>query len=273
MVTSFAEITPRQSRTRLAGRTRKRYTVSCKQLGSPENKLDSYRQANQWWTNKLADLQKLIPRPHNHELLDALASRLHWAKEHGENEQAKDLSAKLKEATTATMDDQPPLDDTSEGRKIASLFGIIIPDDLDPTVTSHFFGTRQVWQERFKRDKIKDVGQTVAAQIAEWLAEQQGKAEAKQMTPTRFNVKKNAMAHYGKFVEGMVIASVSAKLVSAYYLHCLGKITVNEWMPNTAKANFDTSREFVEWLWKQSMIELPRNIHDRFSFKGCSRAS
>src|SRR5205807_1714392 len=70
----------------------KNYAVSCDQLGCPRTKEGSWRQANEWWNRKQAEItaREPAPAPHPHQsALNDLACKLEWAALHAPDEAAQ----------------------------------------------------------------------------------------------------------------------------------------------------------------------------------------
>ena len=57
------------------------YTISCRALGVPPTKEQSYQAANAWWTAKRAEIEAGSPPPRPHaDALAEIARRLAWRK-------------------------------------------------------------------------------------------------------------------------------------------------------------------------------------------------
>src|SRR4051794_11565020 len=68
------------------------YTVSCKALGVPPTKMESYQAANEWWAAKKAEIDNNHSPHPNAEPIERLGRRLAWAQAHGQHELAQSLA-------------------------------------------------------------------------------------------------------------------------------------------------------------------------------------
>ncbi len=59
----------------------RRYVVSCRQLGTPETKEGSYKAANEWWRQKLADIGRQADPLANNPFMETLREMNRWDKE------------------------------------------------------------------------------------------------------------------------------------------------------------------------------------------------
>jgi integrase len=266
---------PKQQRWMKMHRGR-RYAVSCRQLGTAPTKEASWRAANAWWTKKLAELEVgRVEEPHPFtETIALLSKKRDWAVRNGDMELAKELSIKIEEAERLTEADDEPIEWPSENIRIAELFGINIPSDLDPEVAQHFFGDRRIWQERFALDKGKQtpLDRTIGAQVDRWVQTQRALAEAGKITPDRADNNRICLYHFRDFmIAATPIENIDAARFHDYFLHCLAKVKdrgqdkdkKKGWSAEYATKVFGVARSFVRFLWEAGLIDLPRNIDSR----------
>jgi integrase len=273
-----------------------RYAVSCRQLDVPTTKEDSWRAANDWWRKKLAELEVAAHASHPHrEHLDLLAAQREWALRHGQTDLANALSAHIEETEKLTEDVimqqpdgiEPPHGDgpvVADNIRIAELFGVTVPPDLDPQIARYLFGDHRIWQERFSRDRHPrtPAEKTVGRQVDRWVEIQQASAHAGKITPDRADNNRIALNHFKTFMNaGSPVEAITAERLDDYFMFCLGKVAERQkdsakragWSVDYAKKVFGVARTFIRFLWERGgVVELPRNISSpAFKFKVASR--
>jgi len=135
------------------------YTVSCRELRTPENKEQSYQAANAWWTAKRPEIDgtiPLLPVPHHDWVISKLEKRLDWCRANGEHS----LAAGIQGAIEFLTED-----------------GNLPPEDrLHGSLGIHVLGEPEeylMWEDRLRRDQKAQPqapeDQTVGGQVAAWL--------------------------------------------------------------------------------------------------------
>lgn len=265
----------------------KRYAVSCKQLKVPPTKEASWKAANEWWKQKLAEIES-APESHPHEVfLEMLAMRRDWAARHGQMDLANDLSQQIEEAKGLTEGDEGPVPDDPEIAKnieVARLMGIEVPDNLDPEIASHFFGSRRIWQDRLARDEGEQTpkDRTIEAQVERWVAFQQKSAEAGKISPDHADNNRIVLNHFKQFMNGASpVDAITAQRLHDFFLLCLKKVAERRndpkkkagWSIDYAKNVFSIARRFTGYLAETGLIALPSNIHSKaFRFNAGAKA-
>src|SRR6516165_3860887 len=69
----------------------KRYAVSCRQLGCEPTREASWREANAWWQQTKAGIDRAAPGHPLQPLLDELGRKESWARRHGLADEADRL--------------------------------------------------------------------------------------------------------------------------------------------------------------------------------------
>lgn len=248
----------------------KRFVVSCRQLAGwsgepvPETKEGSYLVANRWWQAKLAEIEAQQP-PHPYaRILAQLERRRDWARRHGTNGETDTLAEEIE-----------TLKSTQRG-------------DLghgDSIVRDMFLGsatTQDIWQDRLERDRPEPVSddRTLAGQLRRWYEGLDIKVQAGDMTPSRLDNIKAALAHFESHVGKETLAErIDGDTIEGYYKHLLGQVgrrrknSEEGISAEYAKTIFGMARQFVRWLWSREVITLPRNIDSRgFRFKASPKA-
>jgi integrase len=266
----------------------KRYAVSCRQLNTPSTKEDSWRAANEWWKNKLGEIEVASYEPHPFQTtLDLLGKKREWALRHGQPDLANQLSLQIEGTQKLSEADEGLALDTSEvvakNIEIARMLGIEVPNDLDPDFAAHYFGDRRIWQERLSRNQGEKIpaDRTVGGQVDRWVQMQQKLAEAGKITPDRADNNRIALHHFRDFLNaGAPVDVIDAQRLHDYFLFCLGKVGERHkdpakkagWSTEYVKKLFGVARAFIKFLWESKLIELPRNIDSRkYRFKASTK--
>lgn len=264
----------------------KRYSVSCRQLDTPPTKDASWRQANQWWEQKVAGLHAEAEAAHPYRAqLDLLARRREWALRQSRTDLADSLSAQIENLQNTSDDDAfPYLDESvSQNIAIAETFGIVVPPDLDPEVAAHYFGDRRLWQEPLQQrnNEPTEPDHTIGGQVARWVKIQRGLAEVGKITPDRADNNRSALNHFKDFVRAASpVATINSATLEAFFLFCHKQVNNRAldaakkagWSSEYAKKVFGIARTFVRYLWEENLIELPRNIASRrHRFRGAAK--
>lgn len=237
-----------------------RYRVTCEQLGTPRSKEDSYKQANQWWRLKKAELDNRAVPPEYEVALRDIDRKIKYAKAF-----APDLEAGLQSARGAILASPPgdsPLPDEEEIErkiKLAELFGIRVPDGCDPMVLQEIFGDRRLWQERFVRAGLVEHQKTLGVCLEEFLNE----ARLKQKPATYKEMERylrGLTEKSGLWTSLTDVTTISEQTVRDHYKWLKSR----SYSAGTHNKRLGFFRRFVSWLWREKKIEQkPRNLeHD-----------
>jgi integrase len=110
---------------------------------------------------------------------------------------------------------------------------------------------------------------TLKAHAEAWLQRQQALVNAGQMTAARAANNRTCLAHFSTFLGlDSDVAGIDADKWDQFYLWLLSPDRRSErglaWSVAYRKDVFSVARAFVRWLWSKKVIELPRNIDQKF---------
>jgi integrase len=264
----------------------KLYTVSCRQLGVPDTKGDSYQAANAWWQAKRTEIDgQQPPHPHARWLAEA-RRRLSIAERYGESEVVAMLKSDINEieqggSPTYWGEDVPLLDDPrppdyheAYGDGESTPIEVLHREMREELVRRALDPRDEVWNDRVRRDDPAPVpeDQTVGGWVSKWLWRRKAKVDAGDLTPGAYDNARRDIAHFRDWIraESPVTAINEAKL-EAYYLHLLDKIGERQrdpqgkrgWGRDYAKNAFGVARAFINHLGAMKAITLPANINSR----------
>lgn len=283
----------------------KKYAVSCRQLGMPEdkeNKADSYQAANSWWEAKKAEIDAAGLPVHRAPLpLEDLASASLAAKGIDLIALArivqKDyiaerlrrlarLSPEIRAAVEALFADDDEPESQFIGQVIESevspLIGSIaatgepLPDGIAGQLPPARVNQLQDAAKSMRGEPATAVEKTVKANAGRWVATQQALVAAGSLAPDHADNRRICLNHFTAFLgEAADVNTVNAERLHDFYLWCLQKVESRRkdrkegWSIDYAKKVFGTARAFVRFLWESGLIELPRNLDSRgFRFNG-----
>jgi integrase len=231
------------------------YTVSCKALGVPPTKLESYQAANEWWAIKRTEIDGNAPPHPNAQHLDLLSQRLAWAQAHGRQELARSLEDKIETVRS---------DDTGE------LNGNINPFDVPSVVVDLIEGA--TWKERLDGENISltPPDRTVGAQVDRYLALERVRAQSDQLSISEFDTIRRCLHafrdHIGKSNN---VAILDADRWEGWWSYLMTQAISVEYK----KKRLRIARTFVSWLAEKGLIPVPLNLHSRrHRFGGGSRS-
>jgi integrase len=233
---------------------KRKYAVSCRQLGAPPTKEGSYRQANDWWARKKAEIDgyTLTPAPPTpgtpeafHRILEA------WAGASVETpEEAWEVIQHLVDNFHTVRDKQ--------------------------TLQTFIHGPDRLAQLQQEAGLVFDspavpVEKSVGAQVDRWVATQQAQVGAGNLTPDRADNNRIALYHFRDWCGPMAVEQIDAARLHGFYLWCLAKVEERQndpthkagWGGEYAKKVFATARTITRFLWESGLIELPRNIDSK----------
>lgn len=264
---------PKKSRWRKMHRG-KIYTVSCVQLGTPETKEGSYAAANEWWRKKQAELDLDASHVPHQDTVDQLARKRDWARSHDEPEIATALTRRI-EHTRRLRANEDPSEDYSEDMvarlEAARMFGIVIPDDLDPDVARQLFGDGRTWAERFERQrtasKVPD-DLTVGGQVKEWLAGMLARCQSgSAMSAGQYDNLRRASEAFRDWHGGEKrIETVNEGTLKKWYEYLLQQVAEGKIARETAKSRFRQSKQFIGDICSLGVIPFPKNFHKKWVF-------
>ena len=245
----------------------KRHKRSCRQLGLPisaHTKEKSRQAANSYF----ATLMLQLSLDHRQKLSDEAIARINELNQKIQwsvvNRQPTDVLEKQKQSVVENRNSEDwENDDISKSIEIASLFGLDVPDDLDPLIAQQYFGDRRVWQERLKNTEPVEHEFKLSIQAQKFLA----------LEEKRINKPKTFMD-----LKGWIMRMISAKrLVDANDIVVLSpqmdtrqinKQTVDDmylWLQqfSTASKAWGYFKRLMTHLVERDCCELPSNLHSK----------
>ncbi|RUL87602.1 tyrosine-type recombinase/integrase [Tautonia sociabilis] len=254
----------------------RRYVISCRQLSKwagqpvPSTKEGSYRVANAWWDEKRAEIDgHRGPHPHA-DTIALLEAKRDWARRHGQPDTAASLTEKIETTRRLRADDDPDPEWPGEVIAIARSSGIIIPDDLDPSIARMIFGEGSIWRDRLQRDATTPLPDdlTIGGQVATWTTLQQTKVKAGEISPARHANDRIALHHFRDFLgTESPVGSIDETKWTAWYGYVLSKIGEREndpkagWSRDYSAIVFKVGKAFVKHLYQTRLLDhLPRNL-------------
>jgi hypothetical protein len=219
------------------GRT---YTVSCRALGVPHTKQESYQAANAWWLAKRAEIDRLATPHPNAQHLELLSRRLAWAEDHGR----RDLVQRLNEVIEEVSSDQSgQLDGRYTG-----------PNDLTSMVSDTI--DNSIWEDRLTVDSVSTIPEdcTIGAQVTRYLGLQRTRTENGQLSISEYDTIRRCLETLRGWIGGSNhIKQLDAERWEAWWSHLITQDISTEYK----KKRFRIARTFVSWLAEKGLISVP----------------
>jgi integrase len=236
-----------------------RYRVSCKTLGLPESKQDSYQGANRWWRVKKAEIDTPVLEEEHERALRDIDRKIRHAGTH-----LPEVLPELRKARAEILASDPwsigfhNEAEIAKNLATAKLFGIEVADSVPPEVIQQFFGDRQIWAERFSRSGEIERSKTLGVCLEEFLAE----LRLKQMPATYSEIDRylrRLTDSSGVWTQHTDVTRISEQTVVDHY-RWLKSLGYDAGAHNKRLGFF---RRFVSWLWMLKKLEnKPRNLED-----------
>jgi integrase len=227
----------------------RKYAVSCRQLGTPETKEASYRQANAWWQRTKAQVDgytPVVPRAGSPEVLGRLVEA--WA-------------------------GQPLTTEVDALAALADMMAHFQNQPLPTVVAQTVLGPAEVARLEAQTQAVLEApaatpDTSVAAHAALWHQHQQALVAAGQMSPDRAANNRTCLAHFLTFAGHEDVAGVNAAKVEGFYLYCAGRVAQRRkgeagWSVAYSRDVFSVARTFIRWLAEHDYCPLPKNISSR----------
>ncbi len=238
--------------------------------GLPATKEGSWQAANQFWRDKLAELNYNRKASHpQREYLAVLERREAWSRAHGDTVEADRLAGQRQEVEPMTVADDPPALSPSVDDRVetARLFGVDVPSDLDPIVREHLFGDGRLWQDRLKREQQTPEQKTIGYQFDVWVEGEQARAKTGEISPDRANNYEGAVKHFVHWLgRGAAVAAIMETTWRDFCIKLVrGKIVAGEWSESYAADVQRHTRRFIKThLWESGTLDtLPRNLTNK----------
>lgn len=241
-----------------------RYRISVRQLSCEPTKKGSQAAADDWWQAKLREIhQQQLHRRDYEDFIATNQKMAHWHQEHGEREAASERLAEAERLTGIlnSKGDPPP----------PTFFS-------DPLRTGNEL-TPHLWRDRFRQmaeRSPQEPNRTIAHQVTQWLQVKLAEARDGQIKPKRYDRYRAQINHFQSWVGGAgCIDAVDAAALQAYRLALLDLVSQREeWESGSqkeqkkgisrweGKQRLQTAVQWVRWLWRLGLIELPRILDD-----------
>ena len=215
--------------------------VSCRQLGTPRTKEASRQAANEWWENKLIEIEGQPPPESDGLLTLAAMSDILDGKKIAPRAMAKiDLEEWL-----------PYLNGKRFPEGFAPKFVKRVEDLLDA--------------DNVPEDK------TFARTIKAFCDRKQVFVQKNQRSVGWFTAITSHLKVFSDWIGvNRPVATLNAKVLEDFHTHLLGRADLSD---DYKKNIIGTVKQYIRWIWKRGLCELPRNIDDKeLSFKTTIRA-
>ena len=255
----------------------KSYKVTCKELGLPFakwTKADSAGLANQWWRKKLSELDQQKPASLYQEFVNEIDEKIAIANQLGLHDERKELQASLKQLRAIPVDELPefpasPIVNEELKKRIetAKLFGIEIPEDIEPIVLESFFGDARIWQDRKRRAKSIEPDKTVKAAAERFQQFRLARVHGGERSVAGYDNIRRMINTFAEFIgEASHVDSINAELWQKWYLNIVKNIASKKqgkegWSSSYGRDLLLSSKAFVRWLWMQDILKvIPKNL-------------
>lgn len=278
------------------GRWKKKYRGRTLYLGLADSKSDiaAYKQAYACWLEEKQRIDSedaAVPKPHQaayEAVISDWALALRWSLESGDEMMATrarrklaDLNQRLeRKKPSPIVDDDHFLNQFSWPTELLESVAMMLPtvsppvDPNSPTVVKpsqraidSMDGTpsrirREVWKDRLQRTEATndDQSDSIGYQLNRFLAEEQSRVEAKQLSPGRFTSKRNNLLHFEKWIGATTsLSALTSEQILNYRRELLSLIKAKKLARDTAHDRLGDATAFIRMLWANEVIEqLPR---------------
>ena len=208
----------------------KMYSVSCRQLGTPETKEASYRQANDWWEKKLAELTG----PERENTARVLAK-------------AEELVAL--DAQAAALRSITDLLTQLQGHKLAD----VVLERL-----GGFPG-----KLRTALAPVEPT-QTVGVQVAKFQEGLRLAVQTKQIDVSRYSAyKRDSDTFCAWFGGDRAVKDINEDAVDGFFQYLMGRVAAGEWSPHYAASIWGAFKMMVSRWAERKLLPMPSNLRSR----------
>jgi integrase len=152
----------------------------------------------------------------------------------------------------------------------AKLLGIDL-SGVDPIALNALFGSEQLWSDRQRRSKRVEIGKMIGDASKRFI---EGKQDEARTGVRSSDGADNIRRWLTKFVvfagELTAIDQISFEVWERWQRSCLAKSRQTQ--TEEAAKEYQVSKTFVRWLWKQELLTPPRNLDDRLKFPRWTKA-
>ena len=203
-----------------------RYVVSCRQLGAPPTKEASYRAANDWWRQKLADIEGQVPTMRG-QLIKELET---W--------KARDQAQGLDTSAIEFEIDQCK----NPG------------GDLNPKLVTFLFG------EEYSALKPNTADLTVAFHVSRYLDLERARVKGGHVSLIEFDLARRCLDYFRDWIGPTTnVHKIDPDVWESYWTHLMALECSIEYR----KKRFRFAKNFVTWLSSKAIIPMPANLMSR----------
>lgn len=245
-----------------------RVSVSCQDLGLPEHlwtKEGSRKAAYAFKLKLIGQFEAEQKLRHAHaDYLDKLTERLQVATDLGLD--TTSIKNEIEETKALRADQNAYVDKYTAAKIIAAelAFGIDLTG-ADPVALNTIFGSDDLWNDRKRRSRTVEIGKTIGDAAKRFIEGKQDEARNKIRSADGADNIRRWLNRFIDFVgRQCAIDSITFDLWERWQRTCRAKS--RDTQTAAAKDEYQTSKSFVRWLWKQDLLQLPKNFSDNMRF-------
>lgn len=245
-----------------------RVAVTCEELGLPPDQWtqEGSRKAAFDHYNKLkgtVTTKREANHPHAEQLTE-LKHRHQVATDLGID--TKPIQAAIATTKALPADQTAYLDEATVAKiEAAKLILGVDLSNADPVALRALFGTDQLWADRKKRTARVEIGKTIGDAAKRFIS---GKQDESRSGTRSADGADNIRRWLQKFVafagELTAIDQISFDLWERWQRACKARSISME--TEEGAKEYGTSKAFVKWLWKQDLLQPPKNVEDKMGF-------
>ena len=242
--------------------------VTCQQLGLPEDqwtKEGSLKAAYEWKMEFKGQKAIELQRQHPHAAhLEKLKERFQIATDLGLD--TSEIKAEIEETERLPEYETAYLSQSTIAKMAAAelILGIDL-SEIDSVALNAFFGSDEIWHDRKRRSGRVEIGKTIGDASRRFL---EGKQDESRLGTRSADGADNIRRWLGKFVDFTgdlaPIDSISFELWERWQRACKAKSLKTQ--TEEAAKEYQVSKTFIRWLWKQDLLSLPKNYDDKMRF-------
>jgi integrase len=241
-------------------------------LRCPPTKDLSRQAANDWWSQKQAEIDKDLGEGKRHPVhvveayRDAIENhRLYgkWHRKYGNQDEAEraDKMADWLQAALASDNPSFPLTKFQEDPRYKHT-RYLMDEDLAAAELLWFDRFNTIRKEE-KHEKPTPAENTIRTHIDQFLELKRAQAQAKGKV-AGFSSYKQWIEVFKNWVDPQSsLEAVNEDLWERYFLYLSGRVAKHELSPATAKDYIGAARSFIRSRWERRLIDLPRNLTSR----------